>query len=172
VALGFSSGGIVALALAARHPEVVAQAVVWEAPAVTVLPDGLAIQEQMMATTEEHLKTHPNDWPGAFLLLMAAVSGGQADLNAPNVVHMMRNAEAFIVDDGRLIVRRAFHPGEVPADLVTIARGEQADPLHVAISEALAALIGCPLEIVRGAEEHEVYVNRPEVLARWLNERV
>ena len=171
VVLGFSSGGIVGLALAARHPEVVAEAIIWEAPVVTVLPDGLDIQEQLMASTEEHLRTHPDDWTGAFPLLLAAMSGGGADLDSPAVAQMARNAEALIADDGRLIVRRTFGPDEVPADRVTIAIGEQADPFHAAISEALAALIGCPLEVVFGADEHEVYLSRPEILAAWLDAR-
>ena len=84
---------------------------------------------------------------------------------------MSRNAEAFIRDDGRLIVHRVFAPGEVPADRVTIAIGEYADPMHVALSDGLSALLGRPVERVVGADEHEVYVSRPQVLATWLNDR-
>jgi pimeloyl-ACP methyl ester carboxylesterase len=36
--LGFSSGGVIALALAARHPALIRQAIVWEPPALSVLP--------------------------------------------------------------------------------------------------------------------------------------
>jgi pimeloyl-ACP methyl ester carboxylesterase len=171
VVIGFSSGGIVALALAARHPELVAEAVVWEAPVVTVLPNGADLQESIMAPAEQYLRSHPEDYKEAFRLVLQAISGGQADLDSPEVRGMTRNAEAFVRDDGRLIVKRVFGPGEVPADKVTIAIGEHADPLHVAISEGLGTLLDRPVERVPGAEDHEVYLNRPDVLATWLHSR-
>ncbi len=169
--LGFSSGGVVALALAARHPELVDEAVVWEAPAVTVLPDGYTLQAQMMAGAEEHLRAHPDDWVGAFFILMTAISSGEADLGSQAVLRMARNAEASVRDDGRLIVRRSFGDDELPADRVTIAVGEQADPLHVAIAQRLSALVDRPVIKVPGADEHEIYLTRPEVLARWIESR-
>ena len=36
--LGFSSGGVIALALAARHPDVVTEAIAWEPAALGMLP--------------------------------------------------------------------------------------------------------------------------------------
>ena len=38
--LGFSSGGVIALALAGRHPALIRRAIAWEPPALGVLPDG------------------------------------------------------------------------------------------------------------------------------------
>lgn len=172
VVLGFSSGGIIALALAARHPDVVAAAVVWEAPVVTVLPDGLGLQDAMMAGAEAHLQEHPGDYAGASSIVLTAISGGTADLDDPSVRRMSQNAEPFIRDEGRLIVRRTFTPGEVPAHLVTVALGEKADPLHEAISSALGQLIGCPVERVAGADQHQIYVSDPKVLADWLDSKV
>jgi pimeloyl-ACP methyl ester carboxylesterase len=64
VVLGLSSGGVVALALAARHPQVVAEAIAWEAPALSVLPDGLATHAAMMAPVEAHLRATPTTGPG------------------------------------------------------------------------------------------------------------
>lgn len=171
VVIGFSSGGIVALALAARHPDVVAEAIVWEAPVVSVLPDGLALQDQIMASTEEYLRDHPDDWAGAFPLLATAMSGGHADLDSPAIQQLARNAEPLIRDEGRLIVRRRFAHGEVPAERVVIAIGERADPLHVMISEHLGTFLQRPVVRVPGADHHEIYVTRPEVLAGWLASR-
>lgn len=168
VVLGFSSGGIVALALAARHPELVAEAIAWEAPAVAMLPHGLEVHAQMMAPVEAHLREHPGDWRGAYLVMLQVISRGGADLGSPLVHAQLRNAEAIVRDDGPLITRRAFAPGDLPSGRVTIAVGEQADPLHRAIAERLAELTGLPVEEVEGADEHEVYLTSPKVLAGWL----
>jgi pimeloyl-ACP methyl ester carboxylesterase len=171
VVLGFSSGGVVALALAARHPQVVAEAVAWEPPVLAVLPDGLATHAAMMAPVEAHLDAHPDDWPGAYLVMLQVISNGQADPGSPAVRRALHNAEAIVRDDGRLITRRGFMAGELPADRVTIAVSEQPDPMHLAIAERLAALAGRPVEHVAGADEHEIYLTRPEVLAKWVSSR-
>jgi pimeloyl-ACP methyl ester carboxylesterase len=171
VVLGFSSGGIVALALAARHPQVVTEAIAWEAPVVAVLPDGLATHAAIMAPIEAHLRAHPDDWSGAYLVMLDTLSNGQADPSSPTVRQALRNAEAIVRDDGRLITRRGFVAGELPADRVTIAVSEKPDPFHLAIAERLAALTGRPVERVTGADEHEVYLTRPEVLAGWVSSR-
>jgi pimeloyl-ACP methyl ester carboxylesterase len=169
--LGFSSGGIVAFALAARHPDLVAEAVAWEPPVVAALPGGLDIHASLMAPVEARLRAHPGDWPGAYLVMLDAISGGTADPDAPAVKRMMANAEAIVRDDGPLITRRGFAPGELPAGRVTVAVGERPDPTHQAIAEALAPLTGRPYQRVSGADDHEIYLDRPEVLATWLASR-
>ena len=47
--LGFSSGGVIALALAVSHPDLVAETIAWEPAAVSVLPDADALHELIMA---------------------------------------------------------------------------------------------------------------------------
>jgi hypothetical protein len=128
----------------------VAEAIAWEPPALSVLPDGLATHAAMMAPVEAHLRAHPDDWPGAYLVMLEVISNGQADPTSPAVSQALRNAEAIVRDDGRLITRRGFVAGELPADRVTIAVSEQPDPLHLAIAEQLAALTGRPVEHVNG----------------------
>jgi hypothetical protein len=61
--------------------------------------------------------------------------------------------------------------GELPAERVTIAVSEQPDPFHLAIAERLAALTSRPVEQVAGADQHEIYLTRPEVLAKWVSSR-
>ena len=168
VVLGLSSGGIIGLALAARHPDTVHEVIAWEAPVVTVLPGGLQMQEAIMAPAEEYLRDNPGDWAGAFPVLLQSISGGRADFTAPTVRRMARNAEALIRDDGRAIVCRAFDPAELSGRRIHIAIGEDADPAHVAMSEGLAAIIGQSVERVPGAFDHEVYLTDPEVLTAWL----
>jgi pimeloyl-ACP methyl ester carboxylesterase len=168
--LGFSSGGVLALALAAQRPEVVREAIAWEPAALGVLPDGDDLHAGIMAPIEAHLAAHPDDWAGAYRVLLDTLSEGRADHDAPAVRAMLRNAEAVLRDDARIITRHRFVPGELPADRVRIAIGSAPDPLHAAIAERLTALIGTPALVVQGAD-HEVYLSRPEVLAEALADR-
>ncbi|MGN9913872.1 alpha/beta fold hydrolase [Phytohabitans sp. LJ34] len=169
--LGFSSGGLVALALAARHPHLVGEAIAWEPPAVAVLPDGLATHAAIMAPVDAHLAAHPGDWTGAYLVMLAIISNGAADPDSPQVRRSIVNAEAIVRDDGPLITRRTFAVGELPAGKVTVAVGERADPMHLEIAKMLAEITGTPYVAVPGADDHEVYLNEPEVLAAWVDAR-
>lgn len=166
--LGFSSGGTVALALAARHPAVVGEVIAWEPAALGVLPEGPQLQASINAPGEAYLAEHPGDWVGAAQVLLDVLSEGRADHAAPQVTAMMANAEAMLRDDGVFIVNRGFAPGELPAGLVTIAVGEQPNPLHASMAATIAGLVGQEPVVVKGADDHEVYLFHPEVLADWL----
>ncbi|GAB3933862.1 alpha/beta hydrolase [Kribbella albertanoniae] len=166
--LGFSSGGVIALALAARHPEVVAEAVAWEPPVMTVLPDGLTMHEGIMAPVEAYLTEHPADWEGACVVLLAALSDGAADPESPQVRRFLRNAEAMVRDDGQLITRREFTSHDLRAARVTIATSKATAPFLAAIAQRLATLANTEVEHVPEATDHEVYLTDPEVFARWL----
>ena len=169
--LGFSSGGIVAMALAVRHPELIAEAIAWEPPLLSLLPDGLAIQDGMVAPIRAYLGTHPDDWSGAFAVMIEVISDGGADLDSPEAKAQMVNAEAAIRDDAEVITRHVFAAGELSAAPVTVAVGGQVSPLHVAIADAVAATTGRAPLVVAEADDHEVYVKRPEVLAAALGGR-
>jgi pimeloyl-ACP methyl ester carboxylesterase len=162
--LGFSSGAVVALELAARHLEVVTEVVAWEPPALGVLPDGAALHDQIMAPLEAHLAAHPGDWVGAYCVFLELTSDGEADLTTPTARRMARNAETMLRDDARIITRHGFAPGELPPDRVTVAIGGDAGPLHIAIAQYLQAQLGRPTLLVEEADDHEVYLDRPEVL--------
>jgi pimeloyl-ACP methyl ester carboxylesterase len=166
--LGFSSGAVIALALAARHPEVVSEVVAWEPAALGVPPDAAALHAQVMAPLEAHLAARPGDWVGAYCVFLEMTSDGAADRSTPTVRRMARNAEAMLRDDARIITRHGFAPGELPADRVTVAVGGGASPLHVAIVQCLEAQLGRPTLVVEEADEHEVYLHRPGVLVAAL----
>jgi pimeloyl-ACP methyl ester carboxylesterase len=163
--LGFSSGGVVAMALAARHPDVVAEAIAWEPPAISVLPDAEALHGQIMAPIEAHLAAHPDDWTGAYAVMLDVLSEGRADMGSEAVRRQMANAEAALRDDARIITRHRFAPGELPADRVVVAVGAGTNPLHAMIAERLAELLGRPPLVVEEAKDHEVYLWQPDVLA-------
>ena len=100
--------------------------------------------------------------------MLGVLSEGRADLSSPGVRRMEVNAEAVLRDDSPLITTRAFGPGELPAGLVTIAVSEDPDPLHGAVAARLGELTGRPPVTVPGADDHEVYLSRPAVLADFV----
>jgi pimeloyl-ACP methyl ester carboxylesterase len=166
--LGFSSGGVVALALAARHPEVVTEVIAWEPAALGMLPDADRLRVALQAPYEEHLRQHPGDWVGAYHVVLHTLSEGRADLGSPAVKAAEANAEAMLRDDGPYITAHAFRPGELPAGKVIVAVSEAPNPLHQAIAERIAELTGEPPVTVDGAGHHEIYLDDPRVLANFL----
>ena len=171
--VGFSSGGVVALALAARHPEAAREIIAWEPAALGMLPDGEAIHASILAPIDAYLAEHPADWRGAWRTALTVMSGGAADLESPHVRASLANAEAVLRDDARRLTRRRFVPGELPSDgLVTIATGAAPSPLHAAIAARLGELVGRPPVAVPGADHHESYLTAPAIVASWLAARV
>ena len=167
--LGFSSGGVVALALAARHPEVASAVIAWEPAALGVLPGAAGLHAGLVAPIDAHLAAHPADWVGAFHVMLGVLSEGRADLAAPEVRRMEANAEAVLRDDSPLLTTRSFAPGELPATgLITVATSEAPNELHAAVAATVAGLVGQEPVVVRGADDHEIYLSRPEILADWL----
>ena len=166
--VGFSSCGTVALAFAARHPAAAAEVIAWEPAALGMLPDAAGLHAAIMAPIETYLDGHPGDWTGAYHVMLGVLSDGRADLSSPAVQRMAVNAEAALRDDGPLITTRGFVPGELPSGPVTVAVSENADPMHAGIAERVAALVGSAPVVVPGADDHEVYMLRPEVMADYL----
>ena len=168
--LGFSSGGVLALAVTEAHPELVSEVIAWEAPALAMLPGGLALHAQLVAPMEEFLSTHPADWAGAFDIMTMTMSGGAADLQAPAVQRMRRNAEAALRDDGPIITAHPLQPRPGEAAVV-IATGARPDPLLGQIAAALATAFGTSVWSVPDADDHEIYLSAPHVLAAALGAR-
>ncbi|TCJ35919.1 alpha/beta fold hydrolase [Parafrankia sp. BMG5.11] len=169
--LGFSSGGVVAMALAGRHPDLVAEAIAWEPAAIGVLPDGAAAHAEIMKPIEEYTARRPGDWTGAYHRALEVLSGGTADLTDPAVIRSAVNAEAFVRDDARLITSHPFAAADLPPDRITVAVGAGTSPLHRLIADRLAEWADLPVTTVAGADDHEVHLSRPEVLATHLAER-
>jgi pimeloyl-ACP methyl ester carboxylesterase len=160
--LGVSSGGVVALALAARHPELVGRVVAWEPPAVGVLEDGAAITAAMMAPVDAHLADQPEDFVGAQAILLSAVLGFPVSNNDPAFAATRANAEPMIRDEPA-ITTRPFTQAELSGVDITIAVGTMPiEPIRMA-AERLAAPTGREPVVVAG--DHEIYFTDPSVLA-------
>ena len=165
--LGLSSGGVLALALAAAHPDLVTEVVAWEPPALMILPDGAELHAQLMAPIESYLDAHPQDWDGGYDVMTAVLSGGTADPSDPRVERMRRNAEPALRDDGPVITAHRLSPAAGDTSVV-IAVGAGVDPLLDRIGTALAAGYGTAVRVVDAAGEHEIDLSDPDVLAAAL----
>jgi pimeloyl-ACP methyl ester carboxylesterase len=160
--VGFSSGGVVALALAERHPELLRQVIAWEPAAIAVLPYADQVLQAANEPYLRYLDEHPGDWIGGYHVLLDVLSEGRADHSAPLVKQAERNSEAMLRDDGPYLVRYQPSIDHLPADKLTLAVTEGASPLHREIAEILGAALSRPPVVLAGAQEHEDYLLVPD----------
>jgi pimeloyl-ACP methyl ester carboxylesterase len=166
--IGFSSGGVVALGLAQRHPDVVERVIAWEPALATALPYADDLYPTLNAPYERYLEEHPGDWVGGYHVVLDVLSEGRADHDAPLVRQSERNAEAMLRDDGVHIVWHRLAADRLPADKITLAVTEGASPLHAEIAERLGEALGRPPVVLAETHEHEDYLLRPTVAAAGL----
>jgi len=165
VVLGLSTGGVIAINLTARHPELVSRAIAWEPPALGILPDGEQINDAMMAPALAHLADHPGDFVGAQAILLSAILGFPVDVDDPDFAAARANAEPMIVDEPAIPLKR-FDSGDLAGKPVTIAVGSSSLDLISAAAQQLSHWIGTPVVEVQG--EHEVYFSEPATLTAVL----
>ena len=166
--LGLSSGGVIALDLAVRHPTVVGRTFVWEAPAVGVLPAGEALNARIMAPIERHLAAHPGDYVGAQAILLSAILGSRVTVDDPRFAAARANAEPMIRDEPKITLG-TFSAREL-ADLdVTIGVGTAPNEIVAAAARRLGQLTG-RRPLVVPTDDHEVYLSDPRVLADVLRD--
>jgi pimeloyl-ACP methyl ester carboxylesterase len=160
--LGLSSGGVIALALAADHPRCVSRVIAWEPPAAGVVPGGAEFTAQIMAPIEEHLDTHPGDFVGAQAILLGFVLGFPVAVDDPEFAAARANAEPMIVDEPTITLA-PFEAGQFAGRDVTLAVGSSPNELIAGAVVILAELTGRPPVTVDA--DHEVYLQDPSVLA-------
>jgi pimeloyl-ACP methyl ester carboxylesterase len=159
--VGVSSGGVIALELAASHPDAVGRVVAWEPPAAGVIPGGVEASAAIMAPVEAHLAEHPGDFIGAQAVLLTAVIGAPVSVGDPAFAAARANAEPFVRDEPA-IPNAALDEAAIRKADVTIAVGSAPNELVAAAVEVLAGWIGGPP--VRVDADHEVYLTDPTVL--------
>lgn len=163
--MGFSSGGVVAMALADRHPDLDVDIIGWEPAAIAAVEGGLELHDEIMKPIDAYLNEHPADWAGAYAVMLEIISDGQADLASAAVAAQMVNAEAAVRDDARIITRHVFAAGSLPAGRVRLARGGGVSDLHAGVIERLTEAHGLTTVVVETAPDHEVYLLDPKILA-------
>lgn len=163
--VGVSSGGVIALRLAALHPDLVGRVVAWEPPAAGVVPGGAAIGAEIMQPVDEHLAAHPGDFPGAQALLLTAILGFPVAVDDPAFAAARENAEPMIRDEP-VITLADLTADELAGRDVIIAVGSRPNDLISAAVAELAEITG--REPVRIDADHEVYLTDPDVITRLL----
>ena len=161
VVVGVSSGGVVAMTVAARHPDVVDRVVAWEPPALGVVPGAEAMNAQFLAPAKAHLADRPGDYVGAQALLLTAILGFPVAVDDPAFAAARANAEPMIRDEPRVPLR-PFTADELAIRPLTVAVGSAPNDVIGASVAQLATLTGQPP--VTAAGEHEVYLSDPTVL--------
>jgi len=75
---GSSAGGIVAVRLALRHPELVRQVLVYEPGFLRSTNAGTALLAHATDAVNDHLRDHPDDWAGALTAVARLAAPGRA----------------------------------------------------------------------------------------------
>lgn len=159
--VGVSSGGVIALELAARHPADVARVVAWEPPAAGILPDGVAATAAIMAPVDAYLTDHPDDFVGAQALLLSAILGVPVTADDPAFAAARVNAEPMIRDEPQITLA-TFTAADLADVDATIGIGSTPNELVAGAVERLSQVLGRPpVEVDAG---HEVYLADPTVL--------
>jgi pimeloyl-ACP methyl ester carboxylesterase len=165
--IGLSSGGVVALALAARHAHAVGPVVAWEPPMVAMLAAGEAVSAELVAPVDAHLAAHPGDHRGAGLVLLSALAGVDLDGEAPEVAALLANAEAFVRDDARFVGQATLEPGALAPGRVVVAVSEDVAPLLGEAADAVRQVAGAALARL-ATRGHTPYLDAPEAFAAAL----
>lgn len=161
VVLGVSSGGVVALALAARHPDAIDRVIAWEPPALGVVPGAEAMNAEIMGPVDAHLAAHPGDYAGAQAILLTAIVGFPVSVDDPAFAAARANAEPMVRDEPTITLR-PFTDVELADAPVTVAVGSAPNEVVAAAVEQLAVRTG--RDPVTVDADHEVYLGDPTVL--------
>jgi pimeloyl-ACP methyl ester carboxylesterase len=147
--LGASAGGLVALRLGLRHPDLVKTVLCFEPGLLQATNEAKALRLHGEAAVEEHLNSHPGDWSGAVDALGRAVVSSLSDMSSlftpPEgkgwfVSRADANAEALIRGD--LLLTRETFDLEAVGDCSTnlrFAYGTASLPVFRGIATHLAA---------------------------------
>jgi pimeloyl-ACP methyl ester carboxylesterase len=161
VVVGMSSGGVVALDVAARHPEHVTRVIAWEPPVAGLLPGAEQINAEILAPVNAHLAEHPGDFVGAQAVLLSFIIGVPVTVDDPAFAATRANAEPMIRDDPTITLQ-TFGPADFAGVDVSVAVGSAPNELIAAATDRLAVLLGKPTVRVEG--EHQVYLFDPSVI--------
>lgn len=161
VVVGLSSGGVIGMTLAARHPARVTRVIAWEPPALGVVPGAETIYAQIMAPVHAYLADYPGDWLGAQEILLSMIAGRPVTSDDPAFAAARANAEPMVRDEPNVTLGR-LDPEAVAAMPLTVGLGREPNDVIAAAAEVLMEWTGVPA--VRVDAEHEVYLSDPSVL--------
>jgi pimeloyl-ACP methyl ester carboxylesterase len=176
VVFGGSSGGIVAVQLALRHPALVGRALVYEPGYLRCVPGGEVLQRGVRAAIEAHLARHPSDWVGAYAAFARGQASAPGGLIAPadSDWYARReelNAEAFIRDDVAILTTELPDDGALASLAVEVrfAHGTSSPAVFRDIATHLAAVRADRPDVIEGAG-HALYL-QPDAAAAYIHRR-
>ena len=175
---GASSGGIPALQLALRHPELIRRALVYEPGYFRQVPGGEEFQRPANKAVADHLAAHPDDWVGAWAACLRAVAratnaGPRGFFTPPPGKEWYAeredaNAEALVVDDVPILTRELVDEKELataPVD-IRFSFGTASLPIFREIATHLASVRNAAPDAIDGAGHLMVYL--PDAAAAYI----
>jgi pimeloyl-ACP methyl ester carboxylesterase len=163
VVFGASSGGIPALQLALRHPELIRRALIYEPGYFRQVPGGEEFQRPANEAVVAHLAAHPGDWVGAYAAFRRVAGpppdGGSRGVFTPppgEEWYAQRedaNAEALVVDDVPILSRELVDEQELAraAADIRFSFGTASLPIFQEIATHLAAVRSATPDSIDGA---------------------
>lgn len=181
VVFGGSSGGIVAVQLALRHPSLIRRALVYEPGYLRCLPGGEALHRLVLDAVRTHLDGQPRDWARAYeacvRVVGAAVEASGAGFIAPPIGkdwyarREAANGEAMVRDDIPILTAERIDKAllaSLPLE-VRFAHGTGSPALFQDIATRLAAVRGDAPDVIEGVG-HGLYFH-PEAAAAYIGGR-
>jgi pimeloyl-ACP methyl ester carboxylesterase len=160
---GASSGGIPALQLALRHPQLIRRALVYEPGYFRQVPGGEEFQRPANEAVAEHLAAYPDDWVGAYAAFRRAAGppsdDGTRGLFTPPpgkewyAKREDADAEALVVDDVPILSRELVDEAELATAAVDIrfSFGTASLPIFREIATHLASVRSAAPDTIDGA---------------------
>ena len=175
---GASSGGIPALQLALRHPELIRRALVYEPGYFRQVPGGEEFQRPANKAVVDHLAAHPDDWVGAWAACLRAVAratnaGPRGFFTPPPGQEWYAeredaNAEALVLDDVPILTRELVDEKDLataPVD-IRFSFGTASLPIFREIATHLAAVRNAAPDALDGVGHGMIY--HPEAAAAYI----
>lgn len=169
---GGSSGGVVALALACRHPGACRAVLAHEPAVLDETADGRAARAEMESAVAEARAAHPTDWAAAYDAFLRATGRPDGLDGLPTERHEIetRNAEAFCRDDLPELSRWLPTTADLRAvaDRVHLSVGGAGIPVLGGVARSLAERGGLELRQLDRAT-HTPYADDPPAFATLLS---
>ena len=178
---GASSGGIPALQLALRHPELIRRALAYEPGYFRQVPGGEEFQRPANKAVADHLAAHPDDWVGAWAACRRAVAratnaGPRGFFTPPPGKEWYAeredaNAEALVVDDVPILTRELVDEKELataPVD-IRFSFGTASLPIFREIATHLASVRNATPDAIDGVGHSMPYL--PDAAAAYIRTR-
>lgn len=170
IVFGGSSGGIVALQLALRHPALIRRALVYEPGYLRCVPEGEELQRRAAEAVRTSLDARPADWAAAYWAFVGAVGpavGAGADWYAHREAV---NGEAMVRDDVPILTAERVDLAALAATRVGIrfAHGTESPGPFRDIATRLSAVRGDVPDVIQGVG-HALYAH-PAAAARYIRD--